>query len=405
MGNGNGERGMVGVLAPRTRASLDSDSIWFQVPTRDRQLQRGTPMIDALEAPDALDRDKALVLSALAATAWCARGGDSALEGKRLIERMMHAASWVSRARRHHRLPALIVAELVERLSEPVGTWLPSAGSLVLVKDGQPTPLCEDLADDAGGSPLAEVEQKVIRAAMSHIRGRDDEAATYTAFRRFLVEHAAVDYAVAAEALFPVGLELARVYEAVPTTARLRAHGREVFYPCPRCGWPMQVQDMSVSCHRSPTCLAAGAQFALREERLVGLGSLTAPTPASTDNVVALRPGIWRFTVLPGLEELALERLLGRIDGVEVELWPFVDAYDLDVRRGTHRWRIDLKDHSSVNSLARHLNENPVTEPTWIVVPSARREQVPRLQRLVDPGFGYLFADVGEIIRRVKGAK
>lgn len=368
-------------------------------------------MIDTLDAPDALDRDKALVLSALAASAWCARSEEGAPKGKALIERLMNAASWVSRARRHSGLPALSVAELVERFTQQVETWLPDAGSavgagsLVLVEDGHPTPNCEDLADDAGGSPLAEVEQRVIRAAMSHIRGRDDEAATYTAFRRFLVEHAISDFAEAVGALLPVGLEVGQVYQRVPGTARTRSGGQEVFYPCPRCRWPMQVQDTSVSCRRSPTCLAAGSRFAVRDDGLVPLGKLPAPAAALPDDWVALHPGVWRFTVLPGLEELALEQRLGRIEGVEVQLWPFVDAYDLDVCRGSQRWRIDVKDHGSATSLARHLNDKPVTEQTWIVVPHARREQVPRLQRLVDPDAGYLFADADEIVRRVKEAE
>lgn len=362
-------------------------------------------MTETLDALDGLDHEKALVLSAVAAKAWCKRGENGALGGKPLIERVMNAASWVSRARRHHQLPALSVAELVERFSQPVETWLPSAGPLVLVEDGQPTPLCEDLADEAGSAPLAEVEQKVIRAAMRNIRGRDNEAATYTAFRRFLVEHATANYTAAAAALFPVGLELAQVYGHVPWTARTRSSGREVFYPCPRCLWPMRVTDTSVSCHRSPTCLSAGARFVLRDERLIGLGSLTAPEPVAPDDKVALLPGVWRFTVLPGLEELELERRLSGIEGVEVELWPFVDAYDLDVRRGTHRWRIDVKDHSSHTSLAHQLNDKPVTEPTWIVVPEAKRAQVSRLQQLVNRDAGYRFADVGEIVRRVKEAE
>lgn len=361
-------------------------------------------MTDELDAPDALDREKALALASVAATAWCARGGNGAQPGRHVIERLMSAASWVSRARRHHSLPAFGVAELVAAFWEPVGTWLPGGGSFVLVEDGQLTPICMDLANDAGGSPLAEVEQDVIRAAMNNLRGRVDEEAAYTAFRRFLVEHAHAEHADAAAALRQVGLDLAGVYQRVPVSAVTRMDGREVFFPCPRCGWPMHVQGSAVSCYRSPTCLAAGARFDLRDGSLVGLSKLPPPSPVSPEGMAALRPGVWRFTVLPGLEELALERRLREIEDVEVHLWPFVDAYDLDVRRGPLHWRIDVKDHSSVTSLARHLNEHPVREPTWIVVPEARREQVPRLQRLVDPDTQYFFADAREIVRRVKGA-
>ena len=360
-------------------------------------------MTDDLDAPDALDREKALMLAAVAATAWCTRGG--ARQGQQVIERVMSAASWVSRARRNHGLPAVGVAELVAAFSEPVGTWLPGAGSFALVEDGQLTSICNDLADDAGGSPLAEVEQDVIRAAMNNLQGRVDEEVAYRAFRRFLVEHAHAELSDAAAALRQVGLDLARVYQRIPASAVTRMEGREAFFPCPRCGWPMHVQGSAVSCHRSPTCIAAGARFDLSDGSLVGLSKLPPPSPVSPEGVAALRPGVWRFTVLPGLEELALERRLREIEDVEVHLWPFVDAYDLDVRRGPLHWRIDVKDHSSVTSLARHLNEHPVREPTWIVVPEARREQVPRLQRLVDPDALYFFADAREIVRRVKGAE
>lgn len=304
-------------------------------------------MTDDLDAPDALDREKALALAAVAATAWCARGGNGAQPGRLVVEQIMGAASWVSRARRHHSLPAVGLVDLVAAFSEPVGTWLPGGGSFVLVEDGQLTPICK---------------------------------------------------------LRQVGLDLAGVYQRVPVSAVTRMDGREVFFPCPRCGWPMHVQGSAVSCYRSPTCLAAGARFDLRDGSLVGLSKLPPPSPVSPEGMAALRPGVWRFTVLPGLEELALERRLREIEDVEVHLWPFVDAYDLDVRRGPLHWRIDVKDHSSVTSLARHLNEHPVREPTWIVVPEARREQVPRLQRLVDPDTQYFFADAREIVRRVKGA-
>lgn len=362
-------------------------------------------MIDDLDAPDALDREKALALAAVAATAWSARGGAATLKGPQVVERVMSAASWVSRARRHHGLPALGVADLVAAFSEPVEAWLPGAGSFALIEDGQPTPICNDLADDAGSSPLAEVEQDVIRAAMNNLQGRADEEAAYSAFRRFLVEHAHAEFSDAAAAVQQVGLDLARVYQRISASAVTRMEGREAFFPCPRCRWPMHVRDSAVSCHRSPTCLAAGARFDLSDGRLVGLSKLPPPSPVSPEGVAVLRPGIWRFTVLPGLEELALERKLREIDDVEVRLWPFVDAYDLDVRRGPLHWRIDVKDHSSVTSLARHLNEHPVREPTWIVVPEVRRDQVPRLQRLVDPDAHYLFADASEIVRRVKGAQ
>jgi hypothetical protein len=239
---------------------------------------------------------------------------------------------------------------------------------------------------------------------MRHLLGRADGAAAYTAFRRFLVEHAHAESSAAAAAAQSVGVEFAQVYSHIAPAAVIARGKQSEFYPCPRCRWPMHVHGTLVSCHRSETCLAAGARFDLSEASLVGLGALPPPSPVLAQGKAALRPGIWRFTVLPGLEELDLERRLAAIDGATVMLWPFVDAYDLDVRRGEARWRIDVKDHSSAVSLARHLNDRQVTETTWIVVPDRREAQIPVLERLVARDAGYRFASSSEIVRRVKEA-
>lgn len=137
---------------------------------------------------------------------------------------------------------------------------------------------------------------------------------------------------------------------------------------------------------------------------IVALGPLKAPTPIPCDAHCALLPGIWRYTVLPGLEELDLAARLEQIPGVRVELWPYVDAYDLDVRLGDASWRVDVKDHAFANGLARHLVARPTLETTWIVVPDARRDQVALLRRGVPSDAGYRFASSSDFVRRVTGA-
>lgn len=360
-------------------------------------------MDDSLDAPEALDRDKALTLSALAARAWCVRMTPDAQDAGELVRRLMEASSWVSRARRHHALNALRIADLVEAFDKPVGEWLPGAGVFALVEDGQPAPLCHDLADDAGASALAEVEQRVIKSAMDNLLGKKDEAEAYTAFRRFLVEHAHARHAEAARAVQSVGLDLSQVFTRISADCVVSRSGTPVFYPCPRCRWPMSIRGEAVSCSRSPTCLTAGARFTLRNQGLLALGALVAPESEPATGMAAILPGVWRYTVLPGLEELDLARRLEKISGVAVQLWPYVDAYDLDVQLGDHRWRVDVKDHVSAMRLARHLSEKPAREPTWIVVPDLRKEQVPVLQRHVGPDAGYSFAHSSEFVRRVRG--
>ena len=196
---------------------------------------------------------------------------------------------------------------------------------------------------------------------------------------------------------------LAELYQEVSSHAVTAVDGRDCFYPCPRCRWPMKVTETQVRCASSSPCRQAGATFARSDDGLLALGKLPAPDPVPVAGWAALRQGVWRYTTLPGLEELDLERRLVKL-GADVELWPYVDRYDLDVRRGGQHWRVDVKDHASVPRLARHLADRPASESIWIVVPDSKRDQVPMLRSLVPPELGYRFASSSEFSRLVEAA-
>ena len=362
------------------------------------------PTGETMAAPEALDTDKALVLAASAAAAWCSRGTPAAAPGRKLVESLMQAASWVSRARRHRQLAPIPVAELVDCFIRPSTEWLPGGPGVVLVEGGTASPICLELAEDSGTSPLAEVEQRVIETVMGNIAGRPDAAGVYRRFRRFIVEHAHARHADAVAEVGAVGVDLASVYGEVSVDARIVLRGEQQFYPCPRCRWPMRVAGAQVSCASSTTCLGAGARFTLREGALVALGPLESPSPVRCAGAAAVRVGLWRYTVLPGLEELDLGARLEGLPGVEVTLWPHLDQYDLDVRAGKERWRVDLKDYASAMGLARQLQARPVHEVTWVVVPDAKRGQIPVLQRLVPEEARYLFAHSSQFVREVRAA-
>lgn len=360
-------------------------------------------MSESLDAPEVLDLEKALALSARAAMAWCNRG-DRDAQSTPVTDALMQAAAWVARARRHQKQPPLSLRELVEAFETPIDEWLPSCDVLTLVEYGMATTDCEDLVEDMASSILEDIEQRVIRAAMHNLSGRLGEASTYTQFRRFLVEHAWASHEDAVRISLSVGLELNRLYEYIPGAARVSRDGAEFFYPCPRCRWPMSIRESLLSCRRSPSCLKAGAQFRLTANGLIALGRFVRPDPIPVAGNVSLRSGIWRYTVLPGLAELDLAARLEAVTDVEVQLWPYVDAYDLDVRRGEHHWCVDVKDYASVTALASHLRVHTPRRPTWIVVPDERKEQVSHLKRLVmqKTEIKYEFASSSELVRLVK---
>lgn len=367
----------------------------------------GSPPVDvdqlAGDHAAALTSEKAVTSAAIAAAGWCSRASGSPARGDELLMQLMDASAWATRHRRMHGAPALSLAEFTDALSRPLDEWLPGAGDFLLIDAREPTPICLELRDAAGASALEEVEQRVIKQAMMNLASRPEGAATYTEFRRFLVENAHAPRDAAARAVRKVGLDLGSVYGPPAETVRFATPAGDVLYPCPRCRWPMTVRESGVSCARSLSCLAAGARFAVRDGVLLPLGRLSAPSSVSFSESASLLPGIWRYTVLPGIEELALAERLRALQGVSVELWPYIDAYDLDVRRGESHWRIDVKDHASSVGLARYLAEHPARDHTWIVVPDYRRAQVPILRRLAASDVKFRFASSSEIVRNVKG--
>lgn len=354
-------------------------------------------------ADDELAREKAIVAAALAARMWSdrgTRGGEDA--PPRLLARLMHAAAAVNRARMGAgRTAVLSLDDMVPAFSAPMPEWLPGADEVCLLEAGLPTPYCEDLAEEVGTDPDAEVEQRGVLAAMDHFSGLAEGDSRYRDYRRFLIEHAVVDEGAGIDRFLTLGLKMADHYERIGPECLDAIDGAEHYFACPRCGWPMRHHDGHVAC-RSDPCRTAGARFSSQSGHLVPLGALEPPPPTPAEGRRRLRFGLWRYTLLPGLEELALAADLSRIAGVDVELWPHFDAYDLAVRSGSRSWKVDVKDHCRASRLAAQLLERPPSDRRIIVVPDRRQHQVKILRERCREIDTLEFASARELVQRVK---
>ena len=69
---------------------------------------------------------------------------------------------------------------------------------------------------------------------------------------------------------------------------------------------------------------------------------------------------------VPGLSELMLARDLAKIKGVETELWPEFDAYDVRVTFANtgEAWAVDVKDFRNPTRLAREVRPFGAA-PSW----------------------------------------
>lgn len=123
-----------------------------------RSLIGSETMESEIDTAGSLEREKAIGFAARAAVRWADRCHALSLDVRgRSVLRML-AASWASRARAHQGMPSLSVGRFVRAFEEPLSEWLPGAPRQVLLDEGEPTPLCFDMAEDAGSSPAAEVE-------------------------------------------------------------------------------------------------------------------------------------------------------------------------------------------------------------------------------------------------------
>lgn len=185
------------------------------------------------------------------------------------------------------------------------------------------------------------------------------------------------------------------------------------WFACPVCRWPMRIAVRrnagtsvgAARCWHAPHA-DMGASYLFRLPADASAPELlpepSSPRPGGREAVLypdlgevpqalpaegykALTRGIWRYTTVPGLPELALyDRLAGR--GLKVSLWPGLDAYDLLVETGPKRGRkvpfkVDVKDYTSATTLASlvHAQEGDRGGAEWLVVPDYRAGQVPLL--------------------------
>jgi REase associating with pPIWI_RE len=203
---------------------------------------------------------------------------------------------------------------------------------------------------------------------------------------------------------------IADFYQRIPYDS---AYQDRWWFACPVCQWPMRITVRreagtsvgAVRCWHAPHA-DMGASFLFRLPADARAPELlpepTPPRPGGREAVLypdfrevpqaqptqgrkALVRGIWRYTTVPGLPELALHgRLKER--GLKVKLWPGLDAYDLLVEGGPKRkfkkpLMADVKDYTSATTLAStiHAQQGDPGGAGWLVVPDYRAGQVPLL--------------------------
>jgi hypothetical protein len=237
-----------------------------------------------------------------------------------------------------------------------------------------PTQTCLELALTVADAPAELFETDIIEGALAACRSARSPA-SYTAFRKLLITRPVLTAtelaALAADIdLLPVFETARRSYEPVPA-AYLR-HG--AYHLCGRCG-----------CLLVP--LKTGA-YRCELDRCRGDGrSALGPELPAQAGVLQLKRPLRVFVTSPGIAETDLDATLRSL-GLDPQLWPEFDAYDLYVPfLSGIVWAVDVKDWANPALLARMtqpLRAEPRHDRAFIVIPEYRfrvREDYARVFR------------------------
>ncbi|MFD4320818.1 hypothetical protein [Streptomyces sp. NPDC058548] len=272
----------------------------------------------------------------------------------------------------------------------------------------------------------AEMDQDTVFSAMKK-RGMQNQQ-HYVNDRSALIRHPAGQETILSRLNLPSNIR--QFYKPISFESAYE----QWWFACPICRWPMKVtihgsRDTAsgkVRCFHRLHADKQGASYTFKIPELGkppvlipgdraprqtgtaavldpnGDGPLPVPQPTPLANHVALTRGVWRWTTVPGLVEIALyDALVKR--GITVALWPDVDAYDLLAEgrtpQGTRfEFRIDVKDYTSPILLAKKIqaDDGDAGGAQWIVVPDHREASVPLLTG-VCAEFGLNVATAGDI--------
>lgn len=280
--------------------------------------------------------------------------------------------------------PKLSVIELESKLSMPIEGWLPDVirGDYIgaLLSFNMATQTCNEMMLELNAKQLWEDAQSSVNRVKQACRLRSDGEILYRNFRIFLIEHGVIEPAQARDVFVPLNLSLAEFYEPIPLHLR---HDGMIFL-CPECRWPMNAQRHEVSCD-SAWCLDKKSVFVREGHKLVNRVNNSSLLGQEHQERLMLKPPLWKFTLQPGLLELALAASFAE-KGIQVQLWPDVDRTDLRLQLSDRTQDIDAKVWISVYELAKHIETLPDRATHWIVIPDYQRPNIALLRKICPPG-------------------
>lgn len=240
----------------------------------------------------------------------------------------------------------------------------------LLNENEEPTSLCRELAVTRGTNAEAELVENLMLGIRREAQARRSPSA-YSVSREFIIRHPVLTEIELMTASFSsemegIGGTLHDLYESVP----VEVHENGQVFLCGFCGWTLTRRRGRLVCG-DDRCRLLTENFT-RGTKII----------ESVSTLQRARSPIRRYIIAPGVYEVrAADRL--RSLGIEVEMWPAYDLYDLTIRfSATEIWAVDLKDWRYPHFLAQKLtplaiNETAPWTRAFYVIPDERLRENP----------------------------
>lgn len=275
-----------------------------------------------------------------------------------------------------------------------------------LLTMGLPSEICLEWAIGAGGDIEASLQEEQLMKQVLDLcrqKGRQD---AYVAFRRLLITQPMLlaERFLTLRTTEPLLVLIDVLQKAYADAPEICVHPKtRTLTTCGRCAnLLLHTQGDSWTCLEE-SCRLAGP-------------TIVGETLPPDSRVFWITRGVRRFVAGPGRAEVRLADDLTKL-GLNVELWPGFDAYDLRVvfPNSGQVWALDVKDWANPFSLGKKLRDDVIpSTPAWdrafYVIPEYRRTRrrdyrdalIAQWRRRDDGPVGICFTD--ELLRAAREA-
>jgi hypothetical protein len=177
----------------------------------------------------------------------------------------------------------------------------------------------------------------------SNIRGQKNDQQKYVEMRSFIINNPLLSEKEYIEHLLTAEYEekaelIKEIYEPLPISSK----NKGLIEKCPVCGWIINKNF-------------EGQKYCVRKECAEKSNYFRQSIELKDKNHYRLKRDLMNFISIPGQSELRLYNEYNKIQNLKIELWPYLDLYDFEIKINNEKWAVDVKDWINPYALASNL--------------------------------------------------